>query len=349
MDSLLEEQILLNQLYRLAIVEYDDLIGLGGIEQLMNLLVHNSAVTELDLSGLYIGPEGTELFIAQLNNTRILRLFLWSNNIGDEGAKYLAEAIKLNSTLQEIYLDLNNIEAQGAEYLAEAIKVNSTLRVIQLNSNNIGDEGTRYFAEAIKVNSALQQINLDYTNIEAEGAKHLAEAIMVNTTLQQINLACNNIGAERAKYFAEAIKVNSALEVINLGYNNIGYEGGQYFAEAIKVNSVLQEIHLEDNNIEMMEFQIDIKLEENNLRKRANYRKFICAFTQGAADSFPLRFDKMILRFVYYPIIMGILPDEYEGMIYCLRGAMNNYFKSCSFSFKPHHNCQDFNLFAFKA
>jgi hypothetical protein len=40
-----------------------------------------------------------------------------------------------------------------------------------------------------------------------------------------------------------------------------------------------------------------------------NYRKFICAFNQAHMGSYRLRFDKMILRFVYYPL-MGINPHN---------------------------------------
>jgi Ran GTPase-activating protein (RanGAP) involved in mRNA processing and transport len=57
-----------------------------------------------------------------------------SNTIGDQGAKYLADAIKINSTLQEIYLGDNSIEDEGAEYLSQAIKLNSTLQVLTLEA-----------------------------------------------------------------------------------------------------------------------------------------------------------------------------------------------------------------------
>jgi hypothetical protein len=52
-------------------------------------------------------------------------------------------------------------------------------------------------------------------------------------------------------------------------------------------------------------------LKENGLRRKMNYRKFVCAFTEDQVGSFRLRFDKMILRFVYYPIL-GILTDYYS-------------------------------------
>jgi hypothetical protein len=48
------------------------------------------------------------------------------------------------------------------------------------------------------------------------------------------------------------------------------------------------------------------------LRKEKNYRRFICSFHEHRVESLRLRFDKMILRFVYYPIIGIILEEEVQ-------------------------------------
>jgi hypothetical protein len=49
-------------------------------------------------------------------------------------------------------------------------------------------------------------------------------------------------------------------------------------------------------------------LKDNILRNKRASRKFICAFTEYHEDLARLRFDKMILKFVYYPIL-GIAHD----------------------------------------
>ena len=66
------------------------------------------------------------------------------NNIGAEGAKYVAEALKVNTSLTEIHLGGNNIGAEGAKYVAEALKVNTSLTKIHLSINNIGAEAVSY-------------------------------------------------------------------------------------------------------------------------------------------------------------------------------------------------------------
>jgi hypothetical protein len=68
------------------------------------------------------------------------------------------------------------IGAEGAKAVAEAIKVNSTLMRIGIQNNGIGDDGAKAVAEAIKVNSMLEIIGLDYNNIGKDLLSQITEA-----------------------------------------------------------------------------------------------------------------------------------------------------------------------------
>ena len=75
-------------------------------------------------------------------------LHLDGNNIGDEDAKALTNALKVNSALSELYLSGNSIGDEGAKAFANAIKDNKTLTYLHLGANKIGDEGAKAFANA---------------------------------------------------------------------------------------------------------------------------------------------------------------------------------------------------------
>jgi hypothetical protein len=62
-------------------------------------------------------------------------------NLGDEGAKSITKAIKVNYTLRKIFLGGNDIGDEGAKWLADAIKVNSTLQTVDLLNNRIKCDG----------------------------------------------------------------------------------------------------------------------------------------------------------------------------------------------------------------
>jgi hypothetical protein len=72
----------------------------------------------------------------------------------------------------------------------------------------------------------------------------------------------------------------------------------------------LQEIYLGGNDIgDDLTYRIGEIIQENLLRKEINNRKFICAFNEYHIRLHRLRSDKMILKFVYFPII-GIILDD---------------------------------------
>jgi Ran GTPase-activating protein (RanGAP) involved in mRNA processing and transport len=140
--------------------------------------------------------------------------------------------------------------------------------------------------------------------VKDEGVKYLADAIKANSTLRVIDLKSNNIGDEGAKYRADAIKVNSMLMHIDLKSNKIGDAGAKCMADVNKRNSILQQIELAENLIQDgLVSQISKLLKENTLRMVNIYRKLICAFNRVHKYLIRLGFEKMILQFVYYPII----------------------------------------------
>jgi Ran GTPase-activating protein (RanGAP) involved in mRNA processing and transport len=229
--------------------------------------------TELNELG---GIESLSNFL--VHDSSVIRLILSFLSIGDEGAKHIARVIEQNAYIQVINLRANDIHDEGAKYLADAIKRNTTLKNIGFWKNYIRNEGVKWIAEALKVNTCLVEIDLGFNSFRDEGVKFIAEAIKENSALQRITLDFNDIGNEGEEYIAEAIKENSTLQYIELRYD--------YFRFGCRS-------------------QIRHSLYENILRKKRNDRKFICAFSKNQKSLIRLPFDRLILKFLYYPI-MGV-------------------------------------------
>ena len=58
--------------------------------------------------------------------------------MGDEGAKCIAEALKINQSLKQLNLSRNNIGAIGAIALSEALKINQSLKNLDLSVSHKG-------------------------------------------------------------------------------------------------------------------------------------------------------------------------------------------------------------------
>ena len=56
----------------------------------------------------------------------------------------------MNTSLTEIDLRYNEIGVEGTKAIAEALKVNTSLTDNYLEGNNIGDEGEKAIGEALK-------------------------------------------------------------------------------------------------------------------------------------------------------------------------------------------------------
>ena len=96
--------------------------------------------------------------------------------------------------MTELELSNNSIDDDGAKAIAESLKVNTVLTRLILGGNSIGDDGAKAIAEALKDNTVLTKLSLQGDSIGVDGAKAIAEALKVNTVLTTLHLSFNSIG-----------------------------------------------------------------------------------------------------------------------------------------------------------
>jgi hypothetical protein len=80
-------------------------------------------------------------------------------------SEQIEQALKRSEDEKEGRLDLYNqrIGDNGAKYLADVLKINTSITSIDLWSNNIGDDGAKYLADALKTNTSITNIYLGPT------------------------------------------------------------------------------------------------------------------------------------------------------------------------------------------
>jgi Ran GTPase-activating protein (RanGAP) involved in mRNA processing and transport len=135
--------------------------------------------TEADFSSRGLQPADAILIGSDLQFMAVLtKLVLYTNSIEDEGAKAIAEALKVNPVVSELELGDNEIGDEGAKAIAEALKVNAVLTVLGLTGNEIGYEGAKAIAEALKVNAVLTKLDLEYNySMGNAGKKAVRDAV----------------------------------------------------------------------------------------------------------------------------------------------------------------------------
>ena len=105
---------------------------------------------------------------------------LYNKGLTAHDATVVAEILKSNTSVREVNLDGNTeIGDEGSKALAEALKVNATVEVLHLGSCGIGDDGAAAFAAALRSNTSLTVLNLFGNGIGEQGKQLLRDAVAV--------------------------------------------------------------------------------------------------------------------------------------------------------------------------
>jgi len=146
-------------------------------------------------------------------------------NIGPKGVRYLADALRGNSSITALNIAYNSVGDEGARYLAESLRSNFSLTVLHMYGNRVGDEGMRYIAEALRSNSSLTVLDMCNNHVGAEGMRYLAESLRSNSSLTTLEIGFNRVNDEGNRYITEALPYNSSLTSISLGF----YHGKRFW------------------------------------------------------------------------------------------------------------------------
>ena len=186
-------------------------------EVLANVVLHNTGLRELYLSGNILG-EGLLNVMKALQHVTSLRILSLGNNyISKEVSTELALVIKSNKHLQKLWLYNSNIMPSAIEIL-QSLSTISTLKYLNINGNGITEEAREILASVILHNRGLEELYLSDNNLGG-GMLKFAKALQHISSLRSLDLGNNNISKEVADELALAISVNKHLEEMRL-YNS---------------------------------------------------------------------------------------------------------------------------------
>ncbi|KAE9454060.1 hypothetical protein C3L33_14042, partial [Rhododendron williamsianum] len=167
---------------------------------LCDILVGNAGIQKLQLNSADLGDEGAKAIAEMLKKNSSLHVLELNNNMIDySGFTSLAGALLENDSIQSLYLNGNYCGALGAAALAKGLEGNKSLREISLQGNSIGDEGVRALMSSLSLREGrLQHLDIGNNAITSKGAFHVAEYVRESKSLVFLNLSMNDIGDEAA-------------------------------------------------------------------------------------------------------------------------------------------------------
>jgi len=159
-------------------------------------------------------------------NISLTHLNLSSNQIGNEGAKTLLDAIgkNANSSLSKLDLSNNNIDSIATDTIKYFMKTNKSLRTLILDDNALNTLADNNLTlsnlfESLSENQTLQYISLKNTLLRSEDIKSLICGLNNNKALCEIDLSHSTTGvsADIIITLINLLKVREPKCILKLG------------------------------------------------------------------------------------------------------------------------------------
>lgn len=186
-------------------------------------------VQRLDLSTQKespIGCEGAKLIACGLwENRMLVYLDVSGQQIADDGAEALAQAIQHGSGLETLNLSSNKI-GLAASTFADVLKESKYLKELDLSATGLGDGDAVKLANGLGRNEVLEVLRLERNDLTHEGGLAMGEMMMLNMRLHTLALGRNEIGRAAAALFY-ASKLNPQLKRLSIQGNALGIFGAE--------------------------------------------------------------------------------------------------------------------------
>lgn len=209
----------------------------------------------LDLCKQVVGPEGIRPLLGAMKfTTRIRRLLLGNNIVGDGGAAAIAEFLREreDSPLDCWYIAGNHIGPAGIAHVCDALMDDTKVTSLWLKRNPLKAEGMRPIARLLAKNRTIEVLDLVNCGLLDDGLSIVLDALRgagANTTLKHLYVGTNGITVASAPMIAEFLAGDCALESFYLSCNRLGDEGAAKIAAGLAANRTIRRVSLASNCI----------------------------------------------------------------------------------------------------
>jgi len=237
-------------------------------------LMNKAELTKLHLSENGITARGAmDLAKVVASHPSLTSLDLWQNELGDDGASALAEAIGGKDSLipfaspnvikwghLHVHATSRNSNTPSSSSSSSfpffsSSSSSSILRHLELGANSITAVGAKKLAECVSVKATLLSLRIPDNNIGDEGVIYIAKALISPTlSLTSLDIRNNGITSNGCSVLSVSLKTNSSacdsnvgLKHLDIRENAIGAVGGWSMVEAVGSNNTLLSLRMDEN------------------------------------------------------------------------------------------------------
>ena len=173
----------------------------------------------------------------------IISLSLNSITISKESARYLAQGLFDNKTIQGLNINFSIISLESYEILLKSLLKHEMLKYLDLSNNNFSDK----YGEMVALIISSQSQRRDQI-LWASGLRNESPQINeYSKGLVSINLRGNKLGNYSADCLSKALSHDQYIRIIDLSENNLDNSACKKFIHMMRKNNILLTVDLREN------------------------------------------------------------------------------------------------------
>ena len=173
----------------------------------------------------------------------IISLSLNSITISKESARYLAQGLYDNKTIQGLNINFSIISLESYEILLKSLLKHEMLKYLDLSNNNFSDK----YGEMVALIISTQSQRRDQI-LWASGLRNESPQINESSKgLVSINLRGNKLSNYSAECLSKALSHDQYIRILDLSENNLDNSACKKFIHMMRKNNILLTVDLREN------------------------------------------------------------------------------------------------------
>ena len=173
----------------------------------------------------------------------IISLSLNSITITKESARYLAQGLYDNKTIQGLNINFSIISLESYEILLKSLLKHEMLKYLDLSNNNSSDK----YGEMVALIISTQSQRRDQI-LWASGLRNESPQINESSKgLVSINLRGNKLSSYSAECLSKALSHDQYIRILDLSENNLDNSACKKFIHMMRKNNILLTVDLREN------------------------------------------------------------------------------------------------------
>jgi len=173
----------------------------------------------------------------------IISLSLNSITITKESARYLAQGLYDNKTIQGLNINFSIISLESYEILLKSLLKHEMLKYLDLSNNNFSDK----YGEMVALIISTQSQRRDQI-LWASGLRNESPQINESSKgLVSINLRGNKLSSYSAECLSKALSHDQYIRIVDLSENNLDNSACKKFIHMMRKNNILLTVDLREN------------------------------------------------------------------------------------------------------